>query len=552
MLSSLFIRNYAIIRELKIDFSEGLSTITGETGAGKSILLGALSLILGQRAETSVLQDKDTRCIIEGEFEKIPPAVIKILRDNEIELSEPLILRREIAPTGKSRAFANDTPVNLQLMKEMGALMVDIHSQHENLNLGKNVYQLQVLDAFAQNEVLISEYRQSYSRFTQLKREYNDMLSRKSENLKELEFLRFQFEELGKAKIQEGELGELEKEIEILQHTEEIRNALYTASTLLSDEESGIIVKLKQIESELQKISRFHSLSAELKERINSSLIELKDISMEAEQIGEKTDHDPKRLEFVEERLDLLYKLLQKHGKETDQQLLEFYSEIEERIQELDSYEFRLEELEKELTRSREDLDVAGKGLSQRRHEFINPLEEKIIELLHQLGIPNAKFSVKKIHLDEPGEYGFDRITFLFTANKKSEMKDIASIASGGELSRLMLSIKYIISRSLGLPTIIFDEIDAGVSGEIAHRVSLMMMDMATDRQVLTITHLPQVAARGNQHFLVYKTDENSYTETRLRLLEPEERLEEIAKMLSGEQTTRAAIENAKDLLGLS
>jgi DNA repair protein RecN (Recombination protein N) len=551
MLSSLYIRNYAIIRELKINFSEGLSTITGETGAGKSILLGALSLILGQRADTTVLQDKDSKCIIEGEFDSIPEVVKQILVRNEIETGDPLILRREIQPSGKSRAFANDTPVNLQVLNDIGFLLVDIHSQHQNLNLGNNHYQLQVLDAFAQNDKLLDTFQGHYSSYSKLKREYKALLSQKSENQKELEFLIFQFEELEKAKIIEGELEELESELEILQHTEEIKNALFSTADLLNDEENGINLKLKQIESELQKISRYHEISAQLRERISSSLIELKDIAMESEQLAEKTEHDPARQEFVEDRIGLIYKLLQKHNKETVRDLIEYFIGIEKRITELGSYEFRLEKLEKALEENREQVDSSGQMLSRARNSHIARLEEKIISLLQQMGIPNANFKINNSISEEPGENGFDRITFLFSANKKSELKDISKIASGGELSRLMLTIKYIISHSLGLPTIIFDEIDTGVSGEIAHRVSLIMKEMSKDRQVFTITHLPQVAARGKHHFLVYKTDENSHTETRLRLLSDEERLEEIAKMLSGEQTTKAAIENARVLLGL-
>ncbi len=551
MLGSLYIRNYAIIRELEINFNEGLSTITGETGAGKSILLGALSLILGQRADMSVLLDKKSKCIIEGEFNNVPTYVKEVLTKNELDVADPLIIRREISAAGKSRAFVNDTPVNLPLLKEIGELLVDIHSQHENLNLGNNIYQLQVLDAFSQNEDLLGKYREQFSVYSQLKTNYRQLLANKAENQKELDYLSFQFEELEKAKLHGGEMKELEKELEVLQHSEDIKSALLSAAFLLNDEENGVNKRLKQIESDLQKSSSYHKLSSELKERITSSLIELRDIAQEAEQAGETIEHDPSRQEYVEERLGLIYRLLQKHQVETDVELVDIYKELDEKINDLASYEFKLGEVKEKLDISRKDLEQTGKKLSDERLRNISPLQEKIKNLLKQLGIPNADFKILALNSEDPGEYGYDNISFLFSANRKSEPKDISKIASGGELSRLMLSIKYIISNSLGLPTIIFDEIDTGVSGEIAHKVSLMMKEISEDRQVFTITHLPQVAARGSHHFLVFKTDDNAHTETRLKLLSSEERLQEIAKMLSGEQTTKAAMENARDLLGM-
>ncbi len=550
MLSSLFIRNYAIIRELEVDFREGLTTITGETGAGKSILLGALSLILGQRADLSVLQDKNAKCIIEGTF-TYTRLLKPLLVENDIDDSEPFILRREISPNGKSRAFVNDTPVNLPLLKKIGDSLVDIHSQHENLNLGSNLYQLQVLDAFSKNEDIYNEYRKEYLNYRKISLEYNQLLSDKSENRKELEFLNFQYEELENAKLSDGELEVLENELEVLQHAEDIKQALIFSYNSLSDEQDGVIKKLRDMETELARVTAFHKMSEELSGRINSCLIELKDIAMEAEYAGEKIEHDPSRQEFLEERIGLIFGLLKKHGQENEKELINFSRELDERINILSSYDFRLEELEKELIQIREKLSRTGKQLSESRSNSIEALQKRITDLLIQLGIPNAAFKIRNEPLGEPGEHGYDQVSFLFTANKKSELQDIARVASGGELSRLMLSLKYIISDSLGLPTIIFDEVDAGVSGEIAHRVSLIMKEMAGDRQVFAITHLPQVAARGSQHYQVYKTDKNEHTETRLRLLNSEERLTEIAKMLSGEQTTNAAVENARELLGM-
>ncbi len=550
MLSSFSIRNYAIIRELEVDFSEGLTTITGETGAGKSILLGALSLILGQRADLSVLQDKNSKCIIEGTFTDIK-LIKSLLAENEIDDAEPFILRREISPNGKSRAFANDTPVNLGLMKDIGDLLVDIHSQHENLHLGDNLYQLQVLDAFAQNDDIYREYRNEYLTYRDLNHEYKELLANKMANRKELDFLSFQFEELEKAKLREGEMEELENELEILQHAEEIKDALGFTAMSLEEEETGINQRLKQMESELKKVASFHKISEDLGERIKTCLIELKDIATEAEYAGEKVEHDPSRQEFLEERIGLIFNLMQKHGLESEKELINFQKKLEEKINELSSYEFRIEELGKEREKSLKKLHTIGKSLSESRLNAKDDLETRITDLLKQLGIPNAVFKIRKEPQEEPGEHGYDRVSYLFTANKKSELQDISKVASGGELSRLMLSLKYIISNSLGLPTIIFDEVDAGVSGEIAHRVSLMLKEMSGDRQIFAITHLPQVAARGHQHYQVYKVDHNAHTETRLRKLGADERLTEIAKMLSGEQTSKAAVENARELLGM-
>lgn len=551
MLNSLYIRNYAIIRELEIGFQEGFSTITGETGAGKSILLGALSLILGRRADLSVLQNKEEKCIIEGSFSQLKNSVILILKENEIEISEPLIIRREISPNGKSRAFVNDSPVQLPVLQSIGDLLVDIHSQHENLNLGDNLYQLAVLDAYAGNDDILNKYREEYTLYTEFTREYNLQLTRKEENQKELDFLSFQYEELEKAKLSEGEMKSLEAELDILQHAEEIKHALLLCASAYMEEENGLNARLKRVESALQKVAGYHKIASDLRERITSCLIELKDIAMEAEQAGEITEHDPLRQTWLEERLGLIFRLMKKHGQESESDLIRYAHELKLRIGELGSYELRLEELEKKRREISDKIRNTGKLLSEIRNNSRIPLETRITTLLLQLGIPNAVFKIKHEKAEIPGPWGFDRISFLFTANKKSELQDISKIASGGELSRLMLCIKYIISHSLGLPTIIFDEIDTGVSGEIAHKVSLMMREMADNHQVLTITHLPQVAARGNRHYLVYKTDENSHTETKLRLLSTEERLAEIARMLSGAETTPAATENARELLGM-
>ncbi len=551
MLKSLNISNYAIIRDLKIDFDKGLSTVTGETGAGKSILLGALSLILGQRADTSVLMNKQQKCIVEGLFSFPDGKMHSFFVENDLDIDDEILIRREINSSGKSRAFVNDTPVNLQVLKTIGELLVDIHSQHESLHLNHYLYQLNVLDAFAGLEKEAEQYYLSWKKFRDHRHEYEQMKARLSEQKKEIDFLRFQFNELEEAKISKGETAELESEIEILTHAEEIKSGLFNAWQNLSGaEELNALALLKKAENQLQRLKEFHNASGELFKRLESAVIELKDIATEAELLAEKVDHDPGRLITVEDRLNLIYSLQQKHSLQDADDLPGMKDELEQKINEIDSSDEKLVELEKELEKQGADLMKKAEGLSLERQKAIPELEAGIEKLLFQLGIPNAQFKIQNQQLSNPGEHGIDQIRFLFTANKKSEVQEISKIASGGEISRLMLSIKSIISDSLGLPTIIFDEIDTGVSGEIAHKVAIIMKEMAIHRQVITITHLPQVASRGDSHYLVYKTDDEESSSTSIRKLHHDDRLIEIAKMLSGEQTTEAALANARELMG--
>lgn len=551
MLGSLHIKNYAIIRELDVDFLPGFTTITGETGAGKSILLGALSLVLGQRADLTVLQNKELKCLVEAIFVNIPHKLDELLQEKELDSEESLTLRREILPSGKSRAFINDTPVTLTDMRELGSLLVDIHSQHENLNLGNNIFQLEVLDSFSKVKSETTEFRKLYQHYREKESEYNRLKNEKDVREKELEFLQFQFDELDKLKLASGEMQELEEELELLQNAEEIKLALMSAATEIQDDENGLLYRLRLMEHAFAKTAAWHRVSAGIKERLNSCLIELKDIGDEAYQTGEQIEYDPARQEFVEQRLGNIFTMLRKHNKKDTEELIVYRNELRDRIEETGSFEFRLEGLEKELGMLRQSLNQAGQQISEVRTVHSRLLERKVLDLVKQLGIKNADFKISIEKLQEPLSSGFDRVRFLFSANKNSEIQDIATIASGGELSRLMLAIKYITSGSSGLPTMIFDEIDTGVSGEIAAKVSLMMKEMANNHQVFSITHLPQVAARGAQHYLVYKSDERDYSETKLRMLESAERLDEVAKMLSGEETTSAARENARELLGL-
>jgi len=552
MLRSLQIQNYALINELSVDFSSGLTTITGETGAGKSILIGALSLILGERADNRILKDKGKKCVVEGVLYPADELVENILEENDIEKDDQLILRREVNPNGKSRAFVNDTPVSLQVLKDISIRLVDIHSQHENLELNNNQYQLMVVDTFAGINDELKAYRENFRIFKQLIAELNTLKSNAENTQTERDYFHYQFSELDEAKLDAGELAELEKEAEVLRHAEEIKSGLFSAGNNMSGDDLNALSLLRSGKNELEKIQHFHSPSAGLLNRIESLIIELKDIAAETELLGDKVEIDPSRLQFVEERISLIYSLLQKHRLSTVDELIELRNSLNEKISGLSNLEFRIEELEKVLHEKKENILSRAESLSEKRSHSFPLIENKIIELLVQLGMPNARFKIANERSEEPGEKGFDNIRFLFTANRKTELQDICRIASGGELSRVMLSIKYIISGSLGLPSIIFDEIDAGVSGETAFRVGTIMREMAGNRQVFAITHLPQVAAMGNIHYLVFKNEAESGTNTGIRLLSKEERIEVIAKMLSGEQTTGAALQNARELLGIN
>lgn len=549
MLSSLHIQNYAIIRKLEIDFRDGLSTLTGETGAGKSILLGALSLILGQRADSGVLQDKSRKCVIEGQFNEADDQILRLLKENELDCDLPLILRREIAASGKSRAFVNDTPVNLILLKEIGTFLVDIHSQHENLDLSRQKYQMDVIDAYGNHSGMRNDYQEKYREYRTLKEELNQLDNQRRESLSRLDFVRFQLEELENAKLVKGEFIDIETEIVSLQHSEEIKSGLFQLWDEIDGAEGNVISRLRVVLSGLEKISKYHPASEELTERMESLLIELKDISGEAELLGEKIEHDPGRLQFLEERLNLLNGLFQKHHVKDEKELLDLRNSFSDEIASLETMEFKMDDLRKTIEGLEDELSVMAGKLSDKRKKASEEFTGEIVVLLQQLGIPNAKFAVSVEAVGELSETGQDKVIFLFAANKNSELQELNKVASGGEMSRLMLSIKSVISYSLGLPTIIFDEIDTGVSGEIAHRIGNLMKEMSAYRQVLAVTHLPQVAACGKQHYFVFKEDGSSGTETRLKKLEADERIVEIAKMLSGEATTDAAIENARDLL---
>lgn len=549
MLLSLSISNYALIQKLDMQFSSGFAIITGETGAGKSILLGALSLVLGQRADTSVLKNKEGKCVVEVEFKVENSELKRLFEKYDIDYSIIIILRREIASSGKSRAFVNDTPVNLNIMREIGLHLVDIHSQHQNLNLGDHLFQLGVVDTFANHADLLNTYRDEYENFQQLDHQYKQLLTDSDKSKQDLDYLRFQFQQLEEANLVKGEQDELEAEQKALSHSEEIKMALLESSQMLENDESDILSKLKEAGSLMQKIENVFPEAEELSDRLQSAYLELKDIHAELDNKGDLLEVDPNRLQTVNDKLDLIYSLQQKHKVQTVEELIELKDKLDQQINNIDNYDIRIEELKRKLHHQKNQLLELSNLLSENRSSVIPTIESEIIALLQQLGIVNASFKVDQAVHDDFNENGRDEVLFLFSANKNTGLQDISLVASGGELSRLMLCIKYIISKYISLPTIIFDEVDTGVSGEIADKVGNMMIKMSENIQLVNITHLPQIAAKGHEHFLVYKQDEIDSTFTKIKRLSENERISEIAKMLSGEQLTDAAIENAKVLL---
>jgi DNA repair protein RecN (Recombination protein N) len=549
MIQSLSVENYAIINKLEIEFSKGLSIITGETGAGKSILLGALSLILGKRADTSILKDKTRKCIVEGTFDIRDYGFQSFFDENDIDYDDFTILRREINPNGKSRAFINDSPVNLNLLSEISIRFIDIHSQHQNLNLSNSQFQLKVIDSFSHSENLLRKYQDMYFLFRDLTKEYQHLQEKSQQSQADLDYYQFQFHQLDIARLKENEQNELEQELEKLNHAEEIKNSLNNSSDLLSGEENTVLSQLKDIQSFLNKIIKFYPDVGGHAKRLESTYIELKDIANELELLKEKVELDPEKLEYINERLDLIYTLQHKHKVNTIKDLLKIKESIKQKIDEVSSYEFRLEDLKKRISECENKLNDFAQELSQQRQQSLKDIEKEITVLLLDLGIPNGRFEITHKITGDYTVNGIDRVQFLFTANKNIALQEISKIASGGELSRLMLSIKSLLSDSTGLPTIIFDEIDMGVSGEIADKVGNIIKRMSEGMQIINITHLPQVACKGDFHYLVYKSDEGETTTAHIKLLNDEERHIEIARMLSGEELTEAAMQNARELL---
>jgi DNA repair protein RecN (Recombination protein N) len=549
MLIKLFVQNYALIRELDVEFENGLTIITGETGAGKSILLGALSLILGTRADSSVLLDKNEKCIVEGTFRIEEYELNEFFISNNIDYEPVSTLRREINPAGKSRAFINDTPVTVNILKELGDRLIDIHSQHQTLMLNDNSFQLNLIDSFSGTAGIKNEYRETYSNYRRLKKEYTSIKEKADKNKADLEYYQFQFNQLDEAKLKSGEQTELEAEQELLGHTEEIKLALGSSSNLFLAEGISILSMLREVKSYLGRIITFLPESESLLSRTESALIELDDLAAEVEKLTVSIEADPQRLAIVNNRLDNIYTLIQKHRVTDLAELIKKKDEIKELIGSIVSSDERIIELETLLDKEASRLKTVSEEISNKRKSVLSDIELRITELLKQLGIPNAKFRITLTHLQEFTATGIDQADFLFSANKQIAPENMAKIASGGELSRVMLSLKSLLTKNNNLPTIIFDEIDAGVSGEVADKVGQILSGMGKYMQVINITHLPQVASRGTRHYHVYKDDTDNSTFTRVKLLSPEERILEVARLLSGSEVTETAMKNARELL---
>lgn len=559
MIQNLHIENYALIEHLDIDLHSGFSVITGETGAGKSIILGAIGLLLGQRADTKSIKTGASKCIVEATFDIKEYGFEQFFDDNDIDFDgSECIIRRELTSTGKSRAFINDIPVQLTLLKEIGEQLIDVHSQHKNLLLGKEDFQMNVIDIIAKNDDLISDYKKEYKEYNVLCKKLEDAVSNTNKNRDEAEYMRFQLNQLTEANLNADEQEELETESETLTHAEDIKQALYQANGLIADggEGADALMLIKQSMNILNNISNVYANTEELVNRIDSCYIELKDIADEISSKCDSIEYNPERLEWVNDRLNIIYTLQKKHNVENVAELLKIQSKLEEKLSMIDNSDEFIEELKhKRSAQLKKALSIANK-LSEKRHKASKEIETKMTELLIPLGMPNVQFKAELATTkDKDGNIrltssGTDEVAFMFSANKNSALQQVSQVASGGEIARVMLSLKALIAGAIKLPTIIFDEIDTGVSGSIAEKMAKIMRDMGDqNRQVISITHLPQIAALGSSHYKVYKEDKEDATVSHIIELTTEQRVEELAHMLSGEELTDAALENARTLL---
>ncbi len=549
MLKQLHISNYAIIEEINIDFSKNLNVITGETGAGKSILMGALSLILGDRADTTVLMDTEKKCFVEGVFVvESKKGVRKFLKDNDLDADDELVIRREIAATGKSRAFVNDTPVNLVQLRVLSSMLVDLHQQFDSLELGESDFQREVLDALANNFDLLNEYQSSFKKLSVARKELLLLQEQKAQFTKVFDYNKFLFDELQEIGLKENELEDLDKELKLLIHSEDIKTALSKAYFDLKESETPIVQQLKASIHQMQPFSTFHHSLPELLQRLQSTQIELQDIATEMESINDTVHYDPKRIEEINERISAGYKLMKKHGAPNTNELIAIKNNLEDQLQAVLNIDESILAKEEETKRCLEQANKQAAAISGNRQQMVKPLEEKVNRLLAQVGMPNAKLKVHLVHTTL-NLFGMDLVAFLFDANKSNRFEPIGKVASGGELSRLMLCIKSLVAESIDLATLIFDEIDTGISGEAAKQVGMILKRLSGQRQVICITHQPQIAGKADAHYFVYKEIRNDTVKTNLRILSQDERITAIAKMLSGEKPTAAALENAREMV---
>lgn len=552
MITHLRIQNYAIIRSLDIELKNNLSAVTGETGAGKSIVMGALGLILGERADSSVLWNKNEKCIVEGTFNIASYSLKKFFELNDLDYDEETIIRREISEAGKSRAFINDTPVTLTLVKELGERLVDIHSQHETLELNNREFQLEIVDVFSKVQEEVTAYRASFNHYQQLQKQLAQLEEQDAAATRDKDFKQFLLNELLEANLQPGEQEQTETELNTLNNAEDIQLALNTGVQLLREQENAAISLLQEVRTQFQRVAKFNPRIDDLFKRLDSSLIELKDIANEAEDIAQDISSDKQRQEVLTARLDLMYSLQKKHRCNTLEELHSIQQQLSTELENIDSLEAKIEQLKKEQNELHTILLKTAKQISDKRKKHIPALEKSINALLQQVGMPNAGIQMKQDILPDAqlNLNGIDQLTLLFASNKGSAFQPLNKIASGGELSRLMLCIKTVVAHLTQLPTLIFDEIDTGISGETARQVGDVMKKLAEKHQVICITHLPQIAGKAHQHYFVYKESDSKTTHSNMRLLNSDERIEEIAKMLSGSKPTESALANARELVG--
>lgn len=551
MLRSLYIQNYALIEQLDIRLENGFSVITGETGAGKSIILGAIGLLLGQRADVKAIRRGASKCIIEARFEIAAYGMQPFFEANDLEYEDECILRREVYASGKSRAFINDTPASLAQMKELGEMLIDVHSQHQNLLLNKEGFQLNVLDILAHNDGALSVYADCYGSWKKAQQQLEELIARAERDKADEDYVRFQLEQLEEANLTASEQEELEQEAELLSHAEDIKAGLYRVGQGLSADEGGLLPLLNDCLSTMQSMRKVYPAAEELSERLESSYIELKDIAQEVAGREEEVEFNPARLDEVNARLNLIYTLQQKHRVSTVDELLALQEEYASRLSAITSSDDQIEDLKQQCADLYNKVKQQAAVLTESRVAAAREVEKQMASRLVPLGMPNVRFQVEVGARKEPGVHGADTVSFLFSANKNGTLQSISSVASGGEIARVMLSLKAMIAGAVKLPTIVFDEIDTGVSGEIADRMADIMQEMGdSNRQVISITHLPQIAARGRVHYKVYKEDNENETNSHIRRLTDEERVEELAHMLSGATLTEAALNNARALLG--
>lgn len=548
MLKHLTIKNYALIRHLELAPSHRLNVVTGETGAGKSIMLGALGLLKGNRADTKVLWDENEKCVTEGVFEIEDYKLKGFFKAEDLDYAETTIIRREISPGGKSRAFINDTPVTLDVMKKLGNLLLDVHSQHETLQLGNQDFQLRLIDAYGDNGKLLEQYSEAWKKFQQAKKEYDTLVTEADTLRQEAEYINFQLDELVKANFEQGEQEKIETELKIMEHAEDITGRLQSTLSVLNQSEFAARNSLSQARSHFQIIAGYAKQYEALKQRLESVLIELDDIVAEIEQQQDSVEFDPERAEFLKERVNLLYRLLKKHRSTGIEDLLNLQEELQRKATITSNLDGALESAKKLFADTQAEVVSIGKKLSTARKKSFDPLTKELARLLKELGIPDATLKIEQENI-EPTSHGADSIEILFSANKGIAPRPLAQVASGGEFSRLMFCIKYVMAEKTAMPTLVLDEIDTGISGEIAIRLGELMKAMAEHHQLITITHLPQIAARGASHYYVFKDSSSKKTVSNIRELKGKDRVEEIAKMIGGDKPSKAALQNAEELI---